>query len=1166
MAAQKEYRMLFTLASAFAGNFSGAFQKAQQELNKLNQAQKELAKSQSDVSAMKKLGDEIKNTEDKARRMAEKLANLRDEINNTQNPSATLKNKFVDLAGEAAKTAQKLQEKKDKLEELRKSLEASGYDVSDLKKLEDQLTEAMKKNAAEIDDLNGKMQNGIVGMDEFADAIVSGGILDALTSVAKAYGDCVKAAADFEYSMSNVEALSGANSLELEQLTSKALDLAASTKYTALEVGDAMGYMGMAGWSAEEMLGGMSGVINLAAASGEDLAAVSDIVTDNLTAFHMKASQTSEMADILAAAATNSNTNVEIMGETFKNSAAIAGALGYSIKDVATAVGIMANNGIKGSIAGTALRNVFNGLLKGVTLTSEAFGEYEMNVVKEDGTMLSFAETLDLLRTKFSMMTEAEKVMNAKEIGGMRGYNGLLSLVNATADDYASLASSIDNSAGAAQRMANIKLDNLNGQLTIMKSAWDAIKITLGSEFRDELKMLVQGFTEVLHFVNELLNINPAVTKSLIAFAGGLTAVVTALNAYKIAAGVVGTITKTLGVSMIGLSSAMVGVAAVVGVIVGAYAAYKETDDALRNSLTATSRAQYDEMKSLEDQYDAIVAAQGATSDSAMELKARLDAVTKSYNDNSKTARDFAKEQKDIANAYKEMTTAQDQSNERLDLKEGVTGRLVERLEGLVDANGKLIGSEAELETVISLLNEEIPSLNLSFDKETSSINKTTSAVKGLVRAKIEYAKYEANINALAEQERQETALVKAEADAAAELAARQKELDDARARQVQQGDDAINLTYKEEEAVYKATVAHKEAADRLEDHRQRMAELNASVEEYLGLQATDTDSPEGVIKTYVAQLQLLTDEYQKVYEAAYDSIHGQYTAWSEAAEVVPEKIGDLNKNLEGQIKYWQEYNENLQFLDSYASGSGLDGLKDLINTLASSAGSEKSVNLIAGLTEAAKKGDTKAIEDLVKNMAELEEQQKSTADEYGQFVTDFDENSKELIAKTEDAIAGLSLDEEAAKAAKDTLEAYISEMSNPDYVRRIQTAIGAFKVAVNSGITSATTSATPSEGTGHYASGTSSAPGGWALVGEEGPELLHMKGGEQVLNHGDTVRTLTSGQTASNNNINVAFNIEGNADGNTVQSLQLYAEDFASRVMDVINGANADAARRAYV
>ena len=223
--------------------------------------------------------------------------------------------------------------------------------------------------------------------------------------------------------------LANSNTSEMAALTAEAKELGATTKFTAQQSANAMEYMAMAGWDAREMLNGMDGVINLAAAAGEDLAQVSDIVTDNLSAFGLKASDTAHFADVLAAAAANSNTNISIMGETFKSSSSVAGALGYSVEDVAVMVGLMANNAVKGSRAGTALRNIFNGLLGGVTLTAEAFGELDYSAVNSDGSMKGLMETVKDLRGYFDEMTEAERVNNAMAIAGMRGYNGLLARV-----------------------------------------------------------------------------------------------------------------------------------------------------------------------------------------------------------------------------------------------------------------------------------------------------------------------------------------------------------------------------------------------------------------------------------------------------------------------------------------------------------------------------------------------------------------------------------------------------------------------------------------------------------------------------------------------------------------------------------------------------------------
>lgn len=1161
---QKEYRMLWTLAASLAGNFSSTFQKAKKELEEVQKAQRELDQQNKNVATYKTLQKEIEETTRKYNSFKEKLKNVQEEIANTENPNAKLKNQAVDLQEKVVSLNQKLWDKKERLLEISSALGITAGDTEALSKREQELKEQSEGLTKRQQELNETLSKGERNFGTFADAVVASGIVEYMSDLAHAYGECVQAAAAFEESMSNVEALSGANALEMEHLKDKALDLAASTKFTALEVGDAMGYMGMAGWDAEEMLSGMSGVINLAAASGEDLATVSDIVTDNLTAFRMTAGQTAEMADILAAAATNSNTNVEIMGETFKNSAAVAGALGYSLDDVALAVGIMANNGIKGSIAGTALRNIFNGLLKDVTLTSSAFGEYEVNAVKADGTLKSFRETVAELRTQFNLMTEAEKVMNAKDLAGMRGYNGLLAIINASEDDLDALEAKINNSAGAAQKMANIKLDNLNGQLTIMKSAWDAIKITLGSEFNEELTTLVKLLTEVLHGVNSLMQAHPAITKGVVAATGAIVGLTAAINGYKVASAAVGLITEKLGAGLLGFSGAALGVAAAIGAVTVAYTAYKDSEAYKTSQLTAVSREQKKELEALKAEYDSM---SDKSTEQAMDLEVQIKAAQASYENYAQTAKDLRQELDDTTRAYAELSSAQEQSNERFERKEAVTDRLADRLDGLVDKNGRLVGSEAELKTVIDALNSEIPSLALTFDSETKSINKNAAAVRALMQSKIDLEKYQKNLEAYNERMRNSIALEEAAAKAKAELEARNRELAEAQKYNAENSDGLFISLHKQEEAVRNAKAAYDQAVSDMEDNQTKMAELEDEMTAYGEGQDKKTKGSEGTFDGIISELERLSEEYDKVYASAYDSIRGQYSMWSEAAEVVPESIGKLNENLQGQIDYWASYNENIRYLQDFASSNNLEGLAGVLEKVGS-AGSEKSVNLVAGLADAAKKGNTEALTGLIENLQALSEEQDIAAKAFADYVTDFQGNSDELILSAESMISGLSLEDEAANAARDTMEAYVQQFSDGSYAARIEEAVGKVKLVVGNALTSASGgTVTEADWRGsHYASGTSSAPGGWALVGEEGPELIRMSGGEQVLNHGDTTRVLRdTNAPASNNNIAVSFNISGSADNNTVAALQQYADDFAERVLDVINSASADSMRRAY-
>ena len=267
----------------------------------------------------------------------------------------------------------------------------------------------------------------------------------AIAGVTAAMGAGVSAAVNvgmsFESQMSKVQAISGATGGELQALSEKAKEMGATTKFSATESGQAFEYMAMAGWKTEDMLGGIEGIMNLAAASGEDLAATSDIVTDALTAFGLSAKDSSHFADVLAATSTSANTNVGLMGETFKYVAPVAGALGFSVEDTAMAIGLMANAGIKGSQAGTALRSIMSRLAKPTDDVAVAMSELGLSILNSDGSMKSLNEITGDLRSSFAGLSEAEKASMAATLGGQEAMSGLLAIVTASDDDFNKLQS-----------------------------------------------------------------------------------------------------------------------------------------------------------------------------------------------------------------------------------------------------------------------------------------------------------------------------------------------------------------------------------------------------------------------------------------------------------------------------------------------------------------------------------------------------------------------------------------------------------------------------------------------------------------------------------------------------------------------------------------------------
>ena len=419
----------------------------------------------------------------------------------------------------------------------------------------------------------------------------------------------VKTAADFDSAMSQVAAVSGATGKDFDALRNKAREMGAKTKFSATEAAEAMNYMAMAGWKTEDMLDGIEGVMNLAAASGEDLATTSDIVTDALTAFGLSAKDSGHFADILAAASSNANTNVSMMGETFKYCAPIAGALGFSAEDTAEAIGLMANAGIKSSQAGTALRTIMNNLASDVKISGKAIGDVTIATTNADGSMRDLSDILADCRSAFGNLTESEKAQAAESLVGKNAMSGFLALMNAGQGDIDKLSSAIDNCDGSAEKMAMTMQDNLAGQLTILKSQLQELAISFGDILMPAIRSIVsklQGFADKLNGMDEgtkrtivtiallvasigplLVIIGTAISKIGVAMQG-FVKLANGISKLKIAiqcgTGVLGKLGAALG----GISAPVLAVVAIIAVLVAAFVHLWKTNEGFRDAIIGT--------------------------------------------------------------------------------------------------------------------------------------------------------------------------------------------------------------------------------------------------------------------------------------------------------------------------------------------------------------------------------------------------------------------------------------------------------------------------------------------------------------------------------------------------------------------------------------------------
>ena len=424
---------------------------------------------------------------------------------------------------------------------------------------------------------------------------VGAGLTTAVTvPLAGAATAAVKTAADFESAMSNVHAIMG--DTYDDSLPKFAQQLGATTAWSAQEVAQAMQYTGMAGWTAQENIEGLKGILDLASASGTDLALTSDIVTDAISAFGYTAADSALFADTMTAACTSANVSVETLGESYKYCGALAGTMGYELDQVTTALAVMGNNGIKGSQAGTALRSAISNLAAPTKQMKEGMDALGISLKNQDGSMKTFEEVIDNVRTSFSGLGEAEQAAYAKQIFGKQAMAGMLAIINTSADEYDALAASIDASGGAADKAAKTQLDTLNGQLTLLKSAIEGAAIAFGNRMLPYLK---RATTFAQGLMDKINGLSDAQMDNIIKWAGMAAAAGPAIMIFgKVVAGVgrgvqifnkLGIAVKAAGGVMGLLTSPVMIVIGVIAGLIAIVVIVRRHMDVFKNSLSALS-------------------------------------------------------------------------------------------------------------------------------------------------------------------------------------------------------------------------------------------------------------------------------------------------------------------------------------------------------------------------------------------------------------------------------------------------------------------------------------------------------------------------------------------------------------------------------------------------
>lgn len=1095
--ALKEWVLQFNLAAKQNSNFSSTFKAAQSALAETQNRIQQLNKVQSDITAYQKQQQAVDSTKQRLAVLQQQYDNIQKEIQETEGYSSALKNKLISKQEQIDKTTTSLHTYEQRLAATGNTLREAGVDTTQLTaettrletevdKLKDQQVDLKKTMDEAGEGAKGFGEKSVEALDAVESVLATAGIAKALDEIKDAYMDCINTAGDFEASMSNVEALSGASGNELEALSDKAKEMGATTKFTAGESADALSYMALAGWNTQSMLEGISPVLNLAAAANMDLAQASDIVTDYLTAFGLKASDTTHFVDVMAYAMAHSNTDVIQLGEAYKACASTATSLGYSVEETTAVLATMANAGVKGGEAGTALNAIFTRLATNTKKCGDELANYGVNIYDAQGNMQSLSSILTGIAGVWGDLTDQEQANLAKTIAGTNQYSKLQTIMAGCSEaaaeggqSFSDYTEALNNCAGSADKMAGTMLDNMNGRLVLMQSAADGLKIAIGEDLTPAMSSLYDVGAQVLGWMQGFVEENPGVVKGIAAgtvtlggLAGSITAVNAALKLSKALAPALTTVVPVLGTAALAAG----GVAAVVALLSSA------ANDTVPSVQELTAAAQ------------------------------------------------------NMGSAMKEAGTDYSTTLSSMEATASVADQYISKLEAIEVATGGNTAGNAEYHDTLARLSALVPSLADDIDLETDSIKGGTEALRQHTDAYVADAKAQARqdyLNTLYEKYRD---VLSESAENEVKLNAAQAKVEKSNAGMVTSydkllatlgmTDEQFKLTYgtvqdipwrsmsedvqqlrseylsysadlvtarREVENYTEAMAQDQEAVDAAQTEYQ---EAEAAINSMADAQDSAADSAEDVAVALSAaqnNIQGIISAYNEAYDAALKSVSGQYDLWDTAEKIVATSASSINSALESQITYWDSYNQNLESLNARAAD--IDGLSDVIASFAD--GSKDSVNAIAGMASASDADLAK----MVQNYQELQEAQKTTSESMADLETGMSNAMDEIAQNVADSVADMDLNDEAMKSAQSTIQGFVDGAEG--MLPRVQTVFSKIASAASTALAGA--SGSYSGNIPGYAVGTESAAPGFAIVGENGPELVYFNGGETVLTAPET-------------------------------------------------------------
>lgn len=1195
MAGRKEYEMLFQLNAQLGGSYSKTFKAAQQEIVSMQKEIQALSKTQADISAFQKQQAAVEATRKRLEMLRQQYDNIQREMEETGNESADMKNKLLAKQLQIDKTSASLEKQTAKLNELSGALEEAGVNTDDLSHSSEQLAgkiDTLKKKQGEAADKAMTFGDKAgQAFNQVHEAIVAAGIAVALKEIYEYFASCAQASMDFESAITGVAKTTDLTDEELAAMSDSIKALSTEIPATTEEIAAVAEAAGQLGIQKDALLDFTEIMTMLGTATNmtADEAATALARFANITG--MATDNYGRLGSVIVDLGNNfATTESEIvaMGTRLASAGKLAGLTEPEIMALAAA---MSSVGIEAEAGGTAMTQTLNAIEKAVAKGGDDLAEFA-RIAGMSSEEFSSAWKNDAMSALTSFIggfgkldEQGESTVLVLEDLGLTGIrqSNMLKALGLAADQMTGAVNTANTAwqqNTALTNEANKRYATAQSRLTMMQNAYNNLKVAIGDAYTPALSEAYGVGTKVLNSITAFLQKNPALVNAITAFAGVIGAVVAALAAYAVAAKIAAAASAILTAAIPGVNVIMGVTAAVAAITAGIVA-------------LATAAAN-----------DAVPSVKELT-EAARGMREAMDEAKATYDDTVTST----------------MAAA------------GVADTYIGKLEELEAAGLNTDEQHRQYHNTLALLCQVVPELADYIDLETDTINGGTEALRANTEAWKQNAMQQAYQDQLTELYSQYSAvLIEAEENsigltkAQYSLEAAQQKLSDTYAQMdalwadaQKQADayydqygyytdataflsqeyydlqnsiyDTNNEIWAAEKSIKNYNKAMEDDADAVSDAEAEIAlaeeavkNLTASMNEGTGASeeaAAQVSEFQAAISGVQEKINALVESYNEAYSAAYESISGQYQLWDEAAKVVATSAGSINSALESQITYWQDYNANLQSLTDRSAD--IEGLSDMIASFAD--GSSDSVNAIAGMAGAT----DEQLATMVANWKTLQQEQQNAAGSVADLKTDFTATMDELQTALAEDIEAMDLGDEAKASAQATIQGFIDGAVGmlPQVTAAYNRVAAAARAALSASGTG-TTGSIPG-----YAVGTQSAAPGFALVGENGPELVYFNGGEQVMTaeetaamresmeiqaitfapqllealhaiHGDGALSAEpgAGSGAGSVELQIVFQINGSASSETVEALREYGDEFAERVLEVIEEAEYDRRR----